>query len=171
MVRERDSPMSSPLMRQNAEDLAAKMGHKEVVATDGRFHRWRKRLNVVFKQTHGGQKSADVATVDQQIEKECPQLIASCAPKDVSDADESGLYYRAMPSHTYLSKAESTKGYQVSKEPMCCIRMTGEKRMLLEIRKSKRSRSLKGIKKLSVNYFDNISAWKTSVIFNNWLQK
>ncbi|GBN32377.1 hypothetical protein AVEN_117300-1 [Araneus ventricosus] len=67
---------------------------------------------------------------DQWIEKEWPKLIASYAPKDVYNADESGFYYRAMLSHTHLFKGESTKGHKVSKKSvtiLCYVSTTGEK--------------------------------------------
>ncbi|GBO46821.1 hypothetical protein AVEN_222188-1 [Araneus ventricosus] len=96
-------------MSQKAEDLAAKMSQKEFVATDGLFHCWRKQKNVILKQTHGKQKSADVTAVDQWIEKEWLELIASYAPKDAYNADESGLYYRTMPSHFFFSRVKVQK--------------------------------------------------------------
>ncbi|GBL72825.1 hypothetical protein AVEN_128030-1 [Araneus ventricosus] len=65
-VREHDFPITSPLIRQKAEDLAAKMGQTEFVATDGWFHRWRKLENAVLKQTHGEQKSAYVAAAEKR---------------------------------------------------------------------------------------------------------
>ncbi|GBM94650.1 hypothetical protein AVEN_185622-1 [Araneus ventricosus] len=82
-------------MRQKAEDLAEKLDPKEFDATDGWFHRWRRRENDVFKQTKGQQKSADKAAADQWIEKEWLKLIASYASKDVYNADESGLSHIA----------------------------------------------------------------------------
>ncbi|GBO04397.1 Tigger transposable element-derived protein 6 [Araneus ventricosus] len=147
--RKRDSPISAPLMRQKAENLAEKMGLTGFVATYGWYHRWRKRGNVVYKQTYGEQNSADVAAANQWIEKEWQKLIASNDPRGVYNADESGLYYKVMPSHTYLFKGESTKGQKVSKELLnilYCVSVTGEKKQLLLVGKSKRLCCFKGIK-------------------------
>ncbi|GBM55719.1 Tigger transposable element-derived protein 4 [Araneus ventricosus] len=145
-------------MCQKADDLATKMGQKEFVSIDGWFHHWRKQENIVFKQTYEEQKSADVEAADRWIEEEWPKLTASYALKDVCNADESGLYYRAMPSHTYLFNGESTKGHKVSKEHvtiLCWVRMTGEKKQLSVTGKSKMPRCFKGIKKLPVDYIAN----------------
>ncbi|GBN31372.1 Tigger transposable element-derived protein 6 [Araneus ventricosus] len=161
-------------MRQKAEDFAEKIDLKEFVATYGWFHRCRKRINVVFKRTYGEQNSADVAAANQWIEKEWRKLIASYDPRGVYNADESGLYYKAMPSHTYLFKGGNTKGQKVSKELvniLYCVSMTGEKKQLLAVGKSKRLRCFKGIEKLPFDFFANNSAWMTSVIFNKWLLK
>ncbi|GBN12645.1 Tigger transposable element-derived protein 4 [Araneus ventricosus] len=163
-VRERDSPIRGPLIRQKAEDLAAKTGQKEFVAADGWFHRW----------NHGEQKSADVAAASQWIEKDWPKLIASYALKHVHNADESRLYYTDMPSHTFLFKGESTKGHKSFKgaSNYSVLRQHDwREKKLLVIGRSKKPRCFKRIKKLPVDYFANNSAWMTSVIFNNWLLK
>ncbi|GBO32216.1 Tigger transposable element-derived protein 6, partial [Araneus ventricosus] len=114
------------------------------------------------------------AAANQWIEKEWRKPIASFAPKGVYSADESGLYYKAMPSHTYLFKGESTKGHKVPKKRVTIVyfvSMTVEKKQLLVVDKSKGPCCFKGMKKLPVDYFANNSASMTSVIFNNWLLK
>ncbi|GBN32059.1 hypothetical protein AVEN_22296-1 [Araneus ventricosus] len=140
-VRKRDSPISAPLMSQKAENWAEKIGLTGFVATYSWHHCWRKRENVVFKQTYGEQNSSDVAAANQWIEKEWPKLIASYDPRGVYNADESGLYYKAMSSYTYLFKGGSTKGQKVCKELvniLYCFSITGEKKQLLLVSKSKR---------------------------------
>lgn len=47
-VREKDVWVTGPLLRQKAEDLAKKMGKDDFVATEGWFHRWKKRENISF---------------------------------------------------------------------------------------------------------------------------
>jgi hypothetical protein len=41
---------------------------------------------------------------------------AEYSPEDTYNADETGLYFSAMPEHTYLFKNESVKGFKSSKE-------------------------------------------------------
>ena len=48
-VREQDARVDGPLMRQKAEQLAKKMGKTDFVATEGWFHRRKKRENIVYK--------------------------------------------------------------------------------------------------------------------------
>jgi hypothetical protein len=51
-------------------------------------------------------------------------------PKTLNNADETGLYFRAMPEHTYLFKNESARGFKSSKERVtifCCANMKGER--------------------------------------------
>jgi hypothetical protein len=83
------------------------------------------------------------------------------------NADETGLYFRATPEHTYLFKNESAKGFKYSKERvtvLCCANMKGEKPDLLVIGKSKSPRCFRGVGSLPVDYYSNANAWMTSVI-------
>jgi hypothetical protein len=58
-VREQDARVDGPLIRQKAEELAKKMGKDDFVATEGWFHRWKKRENIIYKRTHGEQKDSN----------------------------------------------------------------------------------------------------------------
>jgi len=49
--------------------------------------------------------------------------------------------------------------------------MTGEKKKLLVVGKSKRPRCFKGVKALPVDYIANKNAWMTQEIFSQWLMK
>lgn len=172
-VRERNAPVNGPIMCQKAEEIAKTMG-KDFVATDGWFNRWKRRENIVFKQLHGEEKSADYVAANEWIKSEWPKIIAEYSPEDIYNADETGLYFRAMPDHTYLFKSETSKGFKMPKERvtvLCCVSMAGEKRGLLVIGKSKNPRCFKGVKKLPVEYVANANAWMTSSLFSNWLIK
>jgi hypothetical protein len=58
---------------------------------------------------HGAEKSADFLAADEWIKREWPKVIAEYSPEDTYNADETGLYFRAMPEHTYLFKNEGAK--------------------------------------------------------------
>jgi hypothetical protein len=65
------------------------------------------------------------------VDKENGQrLLLNIHPKTLNNADETGLYFRAMPEHTYLFKNESANAFKSSKEHvrvLCCADMKGEK--------------------------------------------
>ncbi|XP_071043153.1 tigger transposable element-derived protein 3-like [Parasteatoda tepidariorum] len=50
-VRERDAHVNGPILRQKAEDLAAKLGKGNFVATEGWFHRWKGAEHTFLKDT------------------------------------------------------------------------------------------------------------------------
>jgi hypothetical protein len=46
---------------------------------------------------------------DEWIKRELSKIIADYSPEDTYNADETGLYFRAMHEHTYLFKNEGAK--------------------------------------------------------------
>lgn len=170
-VRKQDARVNGPFLKLQAEKLALKMG-KNFNATDGWLHRWKKRENLVYCKPHGESREADLGSATLWFENVWPKFTQEYAPENIFNADESGLYYRALPEHTYAFKSENAKGVKIAKvrvTVMLCCNMTGEKRKLLVIGSSKNPRCLKGVKKLPVTYTANKTAWMTSVIFSDWL--
>ncbi|KAL4149571.1 hypothetical protein QTP88_003497 [Uroleucon formosanum] len=81
---------------------------------------------------------------------------------------QTGLYFRALPEHTYVLQNDKAKGTKFCKERITilyCASMTGEKKKLLVVGKSKQPRCFKGVKALPVDYTANKNAWMTQEIF------
>jgi len=60
------------------------MGKDDFVATEGWFHRWKKRENISFVKPHGEQGEADQVAARSWINSEWPSLIAKYLPSCVS---------------------------------------------------------------------------------------
>lgn len=88
--------------------------------------------------------------------------------------DEKGLYYRTLPERTYVFENSPAKGTKACKERftlLCYASMTGEKKDLLGVGKSKPPRCFKEVKKtLPTVYYNDKSAWMT-FIWQEWLVK
>lgn len=171
-VREKNTAINGPLMRQKAEEFAKEMGKTNFTPTEGWFNRWKRRENIVYKRVNGEGKRANISSAEMWIKTEWPKIIAEYSPEDIYNADETGIYFRAMPEHAYSLKNENAKGFKCSKEQMtvlCCTNMKGQKRELVVIGKSKNPPCFKGVKSLPVRYCSNANAWMTTDIFNNWL--
>jgi hypothetical protein len=54
-------------------------------------------------------KMCRILAVNEWINREWSKIIAEYSPADTYNADEIGLYFRAMPERTYLFKHESAK--------------------------------------------------------------
>jgi hypothetical protein len=172
-VREKDARVDGPLLRAKAEELARKMNKIDFVATEGWFHRWKKRENISFKKTHGEQGEADQGAASSWLQTQWPAIVAQYSPSQIFNADETGLYFRALPEHTYALKNDQAKGSKTSKERLtllCCASMDGEKKKLFVIGKSKKPRCFKGVQTLPVHYSANKNAWMTASIFDEWLK-
>jgi hypothetical protein len=61
-------------------------------------------------------KSADFLAADEWIKREWSKIIAEYPPEGTCNAENTGLYFRAMPKHTYLFKNESGKGLKSSRK-------------------------------------------------------
>ncbi|KAE9537667.1 hypothetical protein AGLY_006690 [Aphis glycines] len=90
-VRNKDARVSVPLLRQKAEELAEKMGKVDFKATEGWFHRWKKRKKNCFQKMHGEQGDPDFTGAHFWLENEWPSLISKFSPSDVFNAVETGL--------------------------------------------------------------------------------
>jgi len=90
--------------------------------------------------------------------------------------DESGFFYRALPSKSLVEHTDDCKGGKLAKERltvMFCCSMTGEKLQPLVVGKAERPRCFKNtnIAALGVTWKANKRAWVNSALFEDWLKK
>lgn len=97
------------------------------------------------------------------------------SPDQVYNADESGLFWKMLPSKTLAAQSEkSAPGHKSSKERltiMTCSNATGSHKIKLTvIGKAKKPRSFKGteMKYLPCDYYHHPKAWMNQVIFSEW---
>lgn len=172
-ARAKDIPLSGPLLQEKAQDLAKELGKDNFVATSGWLSRWKDRNAIVFKRLHGEKKDADEQGADHWIQNVLPEIISAYEENDIYNADETGLYYRAIPDGTLAHKYDKLSGSKKSKDRvtilLCCNMSGTDKREILLIGKSKQPRCFRG-KTLPCRYENNANAWMTGIIFNSWLQ-
>lgn len=172
-ARSRDIPLSGPVLEEKASDLAKKLDKPDFKPSSGWLSRWKERNNIVFKRQHGEKKDADLPAADSFVANVLPGLLQKYAPDDIYNADETGIYYRALPDGTLVNKSESVAGGKKSKDRITALvatNMSGtDRRKLLIIGKSKQPRCLRGEKSLPVDYESNSNAWMTGEIFTSWL--
>ncbi|XP_061184351.1 tigger transposable element-derived protein 4-like [Saccostrea echinata] len=123
---------------------------------------------------HWEKKDADTNAADHWKVNVLPEILREYKPDDVCNADETGLYYRAIPEGTLTFKNQQTSGSKKAKErvtAMIATNMTGtDKRKLLVIGKSKDPRCFRGKKSLPVKYAANRNSWMTGEIFSEWIR-
>uniref|UniRef100_A0A147BDF0 Putative tick transposon n=1 Tax=Ixodes ricinus TaxID=34613 RepID=A0A147BDF0_IXORI len=174
-ARARGIPVNGLLLRSRAEQLAAILGHGDVTFSEGWLSRFKARHGVVFSEMCGERDSVDQTVVSEWQKNRLPALLAKYEDRNIFNADESGLVYKARPSKTYTFSGERCHGGKCSKERLsvlfCCNMDGSEKVRLLLIGKSKRPRALRQMQSLSVDWEANKKAWMTKVLFNTWLVK
>lgn len=176
--RERGLPISGPIIQQKALSLNKQLPHGDpsFTASQGWLDRWKKRHGVRQLTITGESLSGDVEAAEK-FKKEFEDFIKKeeLTADQVYNADESGLFYRMLPSKTLASKlGDSAKGYKKGKDRltiMACSNASGKHKIpLLIIGKSKNPRALKNVKRgsLPVVYSSQKSAWMVSDIFKQW---
>ncbi|XP_017475007.1 PREDICTED: tigger transposable element-derived protein 6-like [Rhagoletis zephyria] len=174
-ARSQKIPISGPILKAKAMEIAGKLGVPNFNASDGWLNKWRLRNNVSFKCISG--EAADVNQDDvEQFRTKLPTLLNGYKPEDIYNADESGLFFRALPDKTLALKSEKCVGGKLSKERLTilfCANMAGDKEPLLVIGKAARPRAFKHvpIAKLPVDWKSNKKAWMTREVMSEWLQQ
>jgi len=171
----RNMPVNGPILCQKAEVLAQKAGHHDFRATDGWFSRWKKRNGIVFTVLKGEAAEADVAAANEFRRNQLGEILQSFDKRDILNADETGIYFRALPDSTYIAKKDKKgkKGFKTAKDRvtlMVCCNMDGGKEDLLLIGKPKKPRCFKNLQQLPLTYDFSSNAWMTSRIWERWLR-
>ncbi|XP_055633874.1 tigger transposable element-derived protein 1-like [Toxorhynchites rutilus septentrionalis] len=152
----------------------------EFSASKGWFYRFIRKHSIRNVQIKGESASADLKAA-KSYPAEFKQLIevdGKYHPDQVFNADETGVFWKKMPSRTYVAKAEkSASGFKVAKDRITllfCSNASGD-RMLkpLLLHKSLRPRSMKclNFNDLPVHWMSNAKAWVTQEIFRRWLEE
>ncbi|XP_066157788.1 tigger transposable element-derived protein 6-like [Euwallacea fornicatus] len=173
-ARNKNFPISGPIIRSKAKELAEKMGYQDFRASSGWLEKFRIRHNITFRSISG--EAATVNTEHVAIFKNnISVLLKHYEPRNIYNADETGLFFRALPEKTFALKGEKCAGGKMAKERLTilhCTNMASEKEKLLVIGKSARPRCFKklDLRTLPVTWYSNNKSWMTSNIMTEWLQ-
>jgi hypothetical protein len=144
-------------------------------ASSGWLERFKKRHNITFKTVSGEAGSVSPEDVGQFQEK-LPSLLRDYNPRDIFNADETGLFFRALPNKTYSLKGEKCSGGKLAKERLSilhCVNTAGEREKLLVIGRAARPRAFQRINlnTLPVSWYSNRKSWMTADIMSDYLVK
>lgn len=174
-VREKNVPVTGPVLQSKAEEIAKELGFENFSCSSGWVHRFKERHAIVHKRMAGEAASVSEETVESWTTITLPTLLEGFAPKDVFNADETGLFFKLLPDKTLSFKGEACHGGKLSKDRITVLvggnADGSEKLPLLVIGKSKNPRCFKSVRSLPVEYTSSKKAWMNSDLFSNWLSK
>jgi len=147
----------------------------------GYIQNLKKRIKVKRKILHGESNSVDELAL-RKWEIQSYDRICEYNSKDIFNCDETALVIRMLPNSTWVieDKENNTSNHGVKKDKtrlsvLCNCSLHGEKRKLVVIGKHARPRCFAKISydydKLPVDYYCNKTAWMTSKIFTDIIQK
>jgi len=139
------APLSGPLLQEFARDVARELGILDFKASNGWLGAFKGRHNTGNAVLAGESRDVDCSTMEVWLER-LPQLLASHSPVDIFNVDESGLFWRGLPTRSLVAKGDCCKGGKLSKERLTILfgcSMLGEKLPLLVVGKSAKPRCFK----------------------------
>ena len=96
-MRRQGVPVSGPVLREKALSYAKEMDIKDFIASNGWFDQWKSRHGVAFKAIAGEAQSCTLEMTASWKESTLPTLLSNYALRDICNADEFGLFYKALP--------------------------------------------------------------------------
>lgn len=165
-------PLTGAIIQQKAKIYADKLGVINFKASDGWLSKLKKRHNIVLKIMSGESHDVNMDAVNEWTET-LPNLLKDFEPEDIFNMDETGLFFKCLPTKTLTYKNEKCYGGKFRKERVTVLigaNSTGtEKLKLMVIGKSKSPRCFKNIRSLPIIYRSNRRAWMTGEIFERYM--
>ncbi|KAL4088995.1 hypothetical protein QTP88_024073 [Uroleucon formosanum] len=116
------------VLKEKALQVSKEFEFENFKASNGLLDKFKSRYNISFKVVCGESKSVDTETVVEWRIK-VKQLISSYEPRNIYNADETGLFYKILPNKTLSFKNEICTSGKKSKERltvMLCVNLVGE---------------------------------------------
>lgn len=96
-VSSRGVNIHAPIFKAKSEELDKKLGSIDFKATDGWLSRWKVRRNIKFRRSHGVKGSSDSESAELMKKTKISTFSENFSANAIFNADETGLYYRAIP--------------------------------------------------------------------------
>ena len=103
------------------------------------------------------------------------RILESFSPENIYNADETAIYFRALPASTYVEaeKKRTQRGFKTAKDRVTLLvtcNMNGDKEKLLLVGKFRSPRCFNNVSSLPILYNFSKNAWMTRSIFEDWLK-
>lgn len=159
--------ISTNMLMEKAQQLAQQM-NCDFTPSTGWLWRWQQRQGIKLRKIHGEQKSADSNAAEDFLSSVAPNILSEYEEADIFNADESALFFKALPPKSLCKQGYRNTGFKSSKERVTLLficNATGEYKKVIIIGKAKNPRCLKN-KVLPLKYYSNQKAWMTADLWS-----
>ena len=132
------------------------------------------RHGITFKEVSGESENVTKEMTAPWEEATLPTILARYQLRDIFNANEFGLFYKALPSKSLHFQGKRCSGGNHSKvrlTGMAVSNTLGEKIPMFLIGKSPSPRSFKHVRNLPCRYRSQRKAWMDRTLFNRWLRE
>jgi predicted DNA-binding protein YlxM (UPF0122 family) len=132
--RSKNIPVSGPLLQERARQIRQELGGATAdhfKASNGWLEKFRIRHGIQHRVISGESAAVDPVTVNEWKQR-LSSIIDKYDPNDVYNADETGLFFKALPDRSLVLAKETCKGGKRSKERftvLLCTNMTGTEKL------------------------------------------
>ncbi|XP_005092500.1 tigger transposable element-derived protein 4 [Aplysia californica] len=163
-ARDTGAPISGPILKEKAEELAMEMGHIDCKISGGWLDRFKLRHGIELRTINSASPAKDWLV-------ERKDILQDFEPQNVFRVVETGLFYECLPFQSLTSMGE---GCRQRVSIVCAINMNGgEKLPLLVVGKFKQPLCFKGVNihNLPATYKSSSKALVTSTLFEEWVRQ
>ena len=173
-ARSQDVPINGPILKTKAVTYAKELGLHDFRGSEGFVDRWKKRHNIKFKTISGESNSCTADMTAGWEQTTLPTTLSNYELRDIYNADEFGLFFKALPHKSLHSKSEKCTGGKHSKvrlTGLAAANAEGDKLPMFVIGKSAKPRCFSGVRTLPCRYRSQSKNWMDSMIFEEWVRK
>ncbi|XP_060839515.1 tigger transposable element-derived protein 4 isoform X1 [Rhopalosiphum padi] len=172
-ARVNNLPISGPVLKEKALELASEVGLNDFKASNGWLQKFKERHQISYKNIY-----ADPALIKECVITEwlnsVKETIKDYKECDIFNCDETGLFYRILPENTMSFINEACIDGNLSKERltiMLCTNIDGEFEKPLIIGKVGKYNCFKNINidNPEIVWKSNTKAWMTRSIMTEWI--
>jgi len=141
-MENRGAVLTDQLLQQQAKEISKELNVTNFSASKGWIDSVKKRAQIKQIVCHGEAGSADIVNVAIS-QSTCSFLFRDSSADDIYNADETGLFWRALPSKTLATKMRQGHKLPIDRITimLCCNASGTHKLMPLVINKSEHPRS------------------------------
>jgi hypothetical protein len=118
-ARANNIPLNRPIIQEKAMEFVTDLKFMDFKASNGWLESWRSRFSIGFFKVCGESADVDDNVVDD-FRSKIGKIVEGYKAEDIFNADETGLFFKALPDKTLAPKGEACKGGKLAKERITC---------------------------------------------------